>query len=130
MLQSMISGATRRRCAMAVALAASLATPIGHAHSDDEMRADVREKVSAVLAIPADVAFGEYLAGDCVTCHRSSGASDGIPPIAGLPAEHIIRALVEYQLGVRDNEVMTVRVARLKNDEIAALAQHFSTKTP
>ncbi len=88
------------------------------------------EQTAAVLAVAADPAYGEYLAGDCVTCHRASGAADGIPPIAGLPVEHLVKALVEYRLRIRDNEVMTVRAARLSDDEIAALAHHFASQKP
>ena len=35
----------------------------------------------------ADIAYGEYLAGECVTCHSADGADQGIPSIIGLDAE-------------------------------------------
>ena len=90
-------------------------------------RGEADLKVEAILAVEADMAYGAYLAGDCVTCHRPS-AGAGIPPIAGLPAQHIVNALVEYKLGIRDNEVMVVRTSRLGDEEIAALAAHFSAQ--
>src|SRR5690606_8312708 len=90
----------------------------------------ITDQVAAILSVSADPAYGEYLAGDCVTCHRRSGAADGIPPIAGLPVEHLVKALVEYRLRIRDNEVMTVRAARLSDEEIAALAHHFASQKP
>ena len=88
------------------------------------------DQVATILSVVADQAYGEYLAGDCVTCHRASSSADGIPPIAGLPVEHLVKALVEYRLRIRDNEVMTVRAARLSDEEIAALAHHFALQKP
>lgn len=95
---------------------------------DAAARPEVAEAVSAILAMEADPAYGAYLAGECVTCHRQSGGSDGIPPIVGLSAEEMVTALVEYRAGIRDNEVMTVRAARLADEEIAALAAHFAAQ--
>lgn len=86
------------------------------------------DHVAAIVSVTADPAYGEYLAGDCITCHRRSGPADGIPPIAGLPVEHFVKALVEYRLRIRDNEVMTVRASRLSDEEIAALAHHFASQ--
>lgn len=127
------TGVTMRRKGRAlVAVAAWLAATVSlHADSaSDEPDPSVTEHVAAILAVAADPAYGAYLAGECVTCHRRSGGADGIPPITGLAADHIVKALVEYRLGLRDNEVMTVRAARLGDEEIAALAAHFATQTP
>ncbi|WP_421858806.1 c-type cytochrome [Oricola sp.] len=83
-----------------------------------------------VLAMEGDPDYGEYLAGECVTCHQSSGHADGIPSIVGLPRDYFIRALFEYKTNVRSNEVMKLRVNNLVNDEIAALAAYFSQLEP
>lgn len=83
-----------------------------------------------ILAIAADAEFGEYLAGDCVTCHQVSGQSDGIPSVVGIPKDYFVRALVEYKTNVRDNEVMKLRVQHLSNEEIAHLAEYFSGIEP
>lgn len=93
------------------------------------LRAEADARVNTILALQPDDAYGAYLAGDCAVCHRASGGA-GIPPIAGLPAEHIVNALVEYKLGIRDNEVMVVRMSRLDDEEIAALASHFAAQDP
>lgn len=123
--------AMRHRAAAAVLVAGLCLLPVTTAASGDvEGRAEADERVAAILSITADPAYGAYLAGDCVTCHRQSGGADGIPPIAGLPAEHTVNALVEYKLGIRDNEVMVIRVARLGDEEIAALAAHFAEQKP
>lgn len=97
------------------------------AGDEHALRGEADLKVEAILAVEVDMAFGAYLAGDCVACHRPS-AGAGIPPIAGLPVQHIVNALVEYKLGIRDNEVMVVRTSRLSDEEIAALAAHFAAQ--
>lgn len=108
---------------------ATMASAYGETVDNHPLRAEADASVATIMAIEADEAYGAYLAGDCVTCHRPSGG-EGIPPIAGLPAEHIVNALVEYRLKIRDNEVMVVRTSRLADEEIAALAAHFSTRHP
>jgi len=83
-----------------------------------------------VLQIEGDPEYGEYLAGECVTCHQASGHADGIPSIVGLPKDYFVRSLFEYRSNVRSNEVMKLRVANLNNEEIAALAAYFSSLDP
>jgi len=83
-----------------------------------------------VLAMQGDADYGEYLAGECVTCHQASGHADGIPSIVGLPRGYFITALFEYKTNVRTSEVMKLRVANLENAEIAALAAYFSGLEP
>ncbi len=89
-----------------------------------------REFADAVLAIEGDKEFGQYLGGDCVTCHQLTGHADGIPSIVGLPRDYFVRALLEYKTNVRKNEVMKLRVVNLANEEIAALAAYFSSIEP
>ncbi len=83
-----------------------------------------------VLSMEGDPDYGEYLAGECVTCHQATGHADGIPSIVGLPRAYFISALFEYKTNVRTNEVMKLRVANLENEEIAALAAYFSSLEP
>ena len=49
-------------------------------------------------SIAGDLAYGEYLAGECVACHRI-GADEGIPSINALPAPYFIEALKQYRDG-------------------------------
>ena len=101
-------GATVRRRRQAVLAAAAwvLAAAAAHADSAEGATARLEESVAAVLAIAADPDYGAYLAGDCVTCHRPSGGSDGIPPIAGLPVEHIVKAQAEPVLDQRLDDML------------------------
>lgn len=87
---------------------------------------EAEHTVTRILSLEGDPAYGEYLGGECVTCHRQSGGSSGIPPIRGLPADYTVQALVEYKLGIRENDVMKLMTARLADDEIASLAAYFA----
>lgn len=75
-------------------------------------------------AIAGDLAYGEYLAGECVACHRV-GAEGGIPPINSLPAPYFIEALKEYRDGERDHDLMRTVARSLGDTEMAALAAYF-----
>lgn len=88
----------------------------------------LKEKVEQVLALGADADYGEYLAGECQTCHTNSANSGGVPPINGLPAEHFLKALLEYKDGTRTSQVMQSMSENLGDDELAALAAFFSSK--
>jgi cytochrome c len=101
--------------------AASLATA-----EEATVPPEVDSAVARILSIDGDAAYGEYLGGECVTCHQQSGDASSIPAIRGLPAAYTVQALVEYRLGLRSNEVMKLVSARLKDEEIAALAAYFS----
>lgn len=85
-------------------------------------------KVEAIMAIDGDPAYGEYLGGECATCHRRSAPAEGIPQINGIDEHHFVRAMVEYREGIRLNEVMRTTAARLSDEEIAALAAHFTER--
>jgi cytochrome c len=101
--------------------------------SDDpepELASEVVGFTAAVLEIQGDVAYGEYLSGECVTCHQISGRAGGIPSVVGLPKDYFVRSLFEYKTNIRSNEVMKTRVANLTNEEIAALAAYFASIQP
>lgn len=72
-----------------------------------------------------DPAYGEYLSGECVTCHQLSGHVDGIPAIVGWPPEMFIIVLTEYKVGIRHNPAMRTIAERLGDAEMAALAAYF-----
>ena len=78
-----------------------------------------------ILAIAGDPEYGAYLAGECTTCHRTDGADEGIPSIAGWPADDFVIALHAYKRGTRVHAVMQMVAGRLSDEEIAALAAHF-----
>lgn len=92
----------------------------------DEVQAPAR-----VIAMEGDMAYGEYLASDCLSCHNSAAVETGnIPGLNGLDTEYFITQLYRYRLRALDNEVMQIQAARLSEEEIAALAAYFSAATP
>ena len=78
----------------------------------------------------ADIAYGEYLAGECVTCHRSGSSEGSIPNIAGVNAKIIASALHSFQTKERENKVMQLVAERLDSEQIASLAVYFSSLKP
>ncbi|QHQ36909.1 c-type cytochrome [Algicella marina] len=78
------------------------------------------------ISLQADKEFGEYLASECLTCHRTDGTSKGIPSITNLPMESFADALRAYRRGERSNSAMQTVAARLSDEEIAALAAFFA----
>jgi cytochrome c553 len=75
--------------------------------------------------VEGDAALGEYLSGECVTCHQITGNYDGIPSIVGWPAVWFVEAMNEFRAKRRANPVMQTIAGRYSDDEIAALAVYF-----
>ncbi len=80
-----------------------------------------------VLAIQGDPAFGEYLSGECVTCHRPTGEDSGIPSIVGWPRDIFVTAMHSYRAKIRAHPVMQMIAGPLSDEEIASLAAYFAT---
>ncbi len=79
-----------------------------------------------ILAIVGDVAYGEYLASECLTCHRRDGGDEGIPSITHWPEEDFVIAMHAYKRKLRPHPVMQMMAGRLNDEEIAALAAYFA----
>lgn len=79
-----------------------------------------------VLNIVGDVAYGEYLASECLTCHKRDGGDDGIPSIVYWPEEDFVIAMHAYKRKLRPHPVMQMMAGRLNDEEIAALAAYFA----
>lgn len=78
-----------------------------------------------VLAMEGDPDYGEYLSGECVTCHSADGADKGIPSITGWDIPAFVTALHAYRGKHRDHEAMQLVTSRLTDEEIAGLAAYF-----
>ena len=74
-----------------------------------------------------DLAYGEYLASECVTCHRASVDEGAIPAIVGLPTRYFVSALRDYRAGRRANPVMQNVARSLDDQQIEALAAYFAS---
>jgi cytochrome c len=84
--------------------------------------------VSMIVCNPglaADVAYGEYLASECVTCHGAN-ADASIPALDALRYGQLIAALKAYRAGSRTNPVMQSVARSLDDAAIEALAAYFS----
>ena len=75
----------------------------------------------------ADIGYGEYLSAECVTCHKISGKSDGVPSISGVDADAIATMLHAYKAKELENKVMQLMAGRLDNEQIASLAVYFAS---
>lgn len=74
-----------------------------------------------------DPALGEYLASECLACHRADGSAQaGIPAITGWRDEDFIATMQAYKLKERHHPVMEMVAGRLTEEEIAALAAWFA----
>lgn len=80
----------------------------------------------AAPSFAGDPALGEYLSGECVTCHRPDGQDKGIPPIVGWPEDQFLAILQSYKAKERPNQVMQTITSRLSDDEMSALAAYFA----
>ena len=94
--------------------------------SPEEVAAASDPAAEEIMAIDADADYGEYLAGECMTCHSITKPDSNIPSIHGKDAIHLIEALIQYRDKTRDNETMRSVAGALGNEEIAALAAYFS----
>ena len=75
--------------------------------------------------LAADLAYGEYLASECITCHGAN-ADGAIPALQTLRDEELIAALKAYREGTRTNPVMQSVARSLDDAAIEALAAFFS----
>ena len=78
------------------------------------------------LLAGADTGYGEYLSGECVTCHSQTGVDKGIPSINGLDAEVFASVMHAYKTGDMEHPVMQMVAGRLDDEQIASLAVYFS----
>lgn len=77
-----------------------------------------------------DIAYGEYLSSECVTCHQASGGSQQIPSITGWDAADFVDVINLYKNKERSNQVMQLVTSRLTDKQIASLAVYFATLRP
>jgi cytochrome c553 len=115
-LQPHIAGLVRLRV---LAVTAMVGAMMYGAISNALAQADLADQIAK-----ADIGYGEYLAGECVTCHRKSGT--GIPQINGIEAETFVTIMKAYRSKELDNKVMQMMAGRLDDEQITSLAAYFS----
>ncbi len=99
----------------------------------------MKTRLSLSIALALGLAMGgaqadrlrmEVLAAPCAGCHGTDGASAGtsMPTIGGLPKEYFIGVMQKFRDGRRVSTIMG-RIARgYSDEEIARMAEYFSTK--
>jgi len=88
-----------------------------------------------VLAVSApahagDAARGKTLSTTCAACHGADGksASPDFPNLGGQISEYLYRALLDYQLGNRQDPIMAGQVANLSKQDMRDLAAFYSSQ--
>ena len=74
--------------------------------------------------------YGEYLSGECTTCHRMDGKDNGIPGIVGWDVASFVETVNYYKKGLRKNQAMESVAKTLDDEQIKALAVYFASVTP
>lgn len=80
---------------------------------------------AAVLSMEGDVAFGEYLASDCLSCHNAAASAQGLASIYGRGTETFLTLMYQYKARAIGSETMQLYAANLSEEEMAALAAYF-----
>jgi cytochrome c553 len=87
--------------------------------------------VALLLATTAPSAAGDAAgrrkAIACQACHGLDGLSKlpDAPHLAGQPERYLMKSLDEYRKGVRKNELMSIVVKDLSDQDIADLASYY-----
>ena len=82
---------------------------------------------TAAPSVAGDVAAGRRKAIACQACHGLDGLSKlpDAPHLAGQPEPYLMKSLDEYRKGVRKNELMSIVVKDLSDQDIADLASYY-----
>lgn len=115
-LRAHIAGLVKRRVLVIAAFVGVLFGAIPNASA----QADLADQIAK-----ADIGYGEYLAGECVSCHQKSGT--GIPQVNGIEAETFVTIMKAYRSKELDNKVMQMMAGRLDDEQIISLAAYFSS---
>jgi len=119
-LRPQVVGLARLRALVIVAMFGAMSVVMFGAISSAVGQTDLADQIAK-----ADLGYGEYLAGECVTCHQKSGA--GIPQINGIEAETFVTTIKAYRSKELDNKVMQMMAGRLGDEQIISLAAYFSS---
>jgi cytochrome c553 len=90
--------------------------------------------ISALLSLPStapaagNVAAGRQKALACQTCHGLDGLSKlpEAPSLAGQPEPYLVKSLNDYRKGVRKNDMMSIVVEQLSDQDVADLAAFYA----
>ena len=83
---------------------------------------------TAPASAAGNVAAGRQKALACQTCHGLDGLSKlpEAPNLAGQPEPYLVKSLNDYRKGVRKNDMMSLVVEQLKDQDVADLAAFYA----
>jgi cytochrome c553 len=83
---------------------------------------------SASAFAAGNVLAGRQKASQCQTCHGLDGVSKlpEAPNIGGQPELYLIKSLNDYRKGLRKNEMMSIVVQNLSDQDVADLAAFYA----
>ncbi len=82
------------------------------------------------VSAKGDAAAGQEKSAACAACHGADGNSQipMNPILAGQYADYIVRALMDYKSGARQNPIMAGMAAGLSKEDMEDLAAYFSSQ--
>jgi cytochrome c553 len=85
--------------------------------------------VAPVMA-EGNVSAGKTKSAVCAACHGVDGnsASDMFPKLAGQGEAYLIKQLMEFKSGERENAVMAPMVAALSDEDMADLSAYYASQ--
>ncbi len=83
---------------------------------------------SAPALAAGNIAAGRQKALQCQTCHGLDGLSKmpESPNIAGNPEQYLVRQLNAFRKGERKNDMMSIVVQQLSDQDVADLAAYYA----
>jgi cytochrome c553 len=86
--------------------------------------------LSASAMAAGDVKAGKSKSAVCAACHGADGnsPSDAFPKLAGQGEAYLLKQLIEFKSGVRENAVMAPMVAALSEQDMADLSAFYASK--
>jgi cytochrome c553 len=84
--------------------------------------------VSTPALAAGNVTAGRQKALQCQTCHGLDGLSKlpEAPHLAGQPEPYLAKSLNEYRKGVRKDDMMSIVVQQLSDQDVADLAAYYA----
>jgi cytochrome c553 len=75
-----------------------------------------------------DVSAGRRKALQCQTCHGLDGLSKlpEAPNLGGQPEPYLVKSLNDFRQGVRTNDMMSIVVQQLSDQDVADLAAYYA----
>lgn len=86
--------------------------------------------VNGNLPVTGNISAGKEKAMACGGCHGEDGNSEsGFPRLAGQYESYIVKALMEYKSGARNNPMMSGFAATLSDEDMKDIAAYYAKQT-